>query len=138
MEPQPNQTVKIFFANSSLQVEGIVFFWSNEKVILKTLDNDSSLIIYNPSSNILMVKIIDQAKKSPSVMTQDLQEKFEQVKESPSNDSLRIKKLADLKILLQEQERKIIAGKLKTHHIDPDKKVSYVSHFGIFQKPISK
>jgi hypothetical protein len=64
---------------------------------------------------------------------EELQAEFEEVLEQPSSDPNRIKRLADLRIMMAEADRKIIEDKLKDHNINEVKKVEY-GYPGFFKK----
>lgn len=118
MIPQKGQYVKIYFRNET-QLEGIIESWSNSQAILITEESGSACIIMNVLEDVMLVKIM-QPKEEESLVEQEqyfneLEEEFEEVKEMPSEDDLRLKKLSELKDLMNKQERKIIYEKLVDH-----------------------
>lgn len=131
--------IKIILKNNII-VEGIVEFWADKDCLLKSLDDDSIFLIPNPNSDIIMVKMFNKSKKPIQIETEkksELEKKFEETYEKPSDDDLRLKNLAELKSELIEQEKKIIANKLKNHHIGEIKKVQYGNHY-LNKKPSAK
>lgn len=106
--------VKLLLINGSLHIteEGYVVSWNDDFVQLKD-QNDNYCIITRPE-DIAIIKIMNKTNKE---IKSELEENFQQVYEEhhdPSDD-VRNKKLAELKILLNKQEKKIIAEKLKDH-----------------------
>lgn len=133
MIPQKGNHIKCLMRNNSV-LEGIVELWSNEQSILRSLDNLSLSIIQNPAQDIVVIKIV---LKTPIQMKNDLELKFDEEYNKTSNDDLRLKNLVDLKNLLNTQEKKIVAEKLKDHHIGEVKKINY-GQPGFLPKPSAK
>ena len=116
--PNYGQQVKVFLKND-LCIDGVVKEWNKDNVILEK--NNKMLIIYHPTETILMVEIElikSPPKEAPTRQIQKvkLEEKFKEVKEQPPSN-LKNKNLAQLKNLLNEEERKELAEKLSTHTI---------------------
>lgn len=132
MTPEKGQHVKCLLRGNTL-AEGIVTEWGNNIVQLLSLDEQSILIIHHPQDDILLTKIIlcDNwiSKKDKDVPVQikqtDLEQQFHKVYEEPSDKHLRLKKLAELRLMIAEQDKKIISDKLKEHHIGNVKEVKY-------------
>lgn len=129
-------------------VEGIVEEWGTT-VKLKSIAEESILIIHHPERDIVVTKFFDQknediveANVNDDVEEEIIQAKpiyvlekeFEETYDLPSDDDLRIKKLSELRIELNNQERKMIADKLKDQKIEKVKKVEY-DYPGFFKKP---
>lgn len=117
MIPQKGQYVKIVFKNAT-QMEGFVESWSDQQSILKSTDNNL-LIIFHTSEDILAVKIVLNFIPPGELHKRliETQQKFDDIKKSPSNDDLRIKKLADLRRELINQEKEIVKQRIHEHHI---------------------
>lgn len=129
MIPNKNSHVKIFFKNN-IQVEGYVESWSSNVCVLKS-ENNSLLVIQNLTDDVLMF-IISETEKPKSEVIQSfekekniIQEKFEETKTLKEPELQKIKKLAELKMLLNQQEKKIIQEKLKDHTISNVKETIY-------------
>jgi hypothetical protein len=130
--PAVGQYVKCLLTSNNL-VEGYVEFWDSTQVQLKSLDNKSILIINHPDDGISVIKImLNEPQKEtikPELIKQenltDLDKQFKQTYDQPSGDDLRTKKLAELRILQAEQEKKIVSEKLRQHHIAEVRKVTY-------------
>jgi sRNA-binding regulator protein Hfq len=105
--------IKVIFKNGA-QVEGIVSSWSSTQVVLKSEDGSSILMIMNISEDALAIKIVLDNKK-PEQQMQVLQEQFQEAYEQPSNNDLRLMNLAKLKSAMIEQEKKIVAEKMREH-----------------------
>jgi hypothetical protein len=126
--------VKLLLQNN-LMMEGIVQEWSNKKVSLLALDGKSTSIIAHPRYDIRVIKLIHEASVSEKPKNElinntenpksELNKKFEQVKQSSSDSELRLKTLAELKSELIEQEKIMIASRLKEHTIGEVKTVKY-------------
>lgn len=120
--------------NSSIIIEGIVKKWDNQEVHILSMDGLSTSIITHPKEDIRVIKVIHQnevIQPSPqevaSVLNsaKELEKKFEEVYNKPSDDELRIKNLAELRIEMVKQEKQILAEKLRNHHINNTVKVDY-------------
>jgi hypothetical protein len=142
---QPDTHVKILLRNNTI-AEGIVQDWSNI-VKLKSVDDQSYMIILHPEEDIILIKVFlknsseEKNKTIPIEYSEEvkteLEQNFQQTIEQPSDDPSRNKSLAELKILLGQQERQIVANKLKQHHIGESKKVEY-GYPRFYSKPSSK
>jgi hypothetical protein len=115
--------VKILLKNNTI-VEGIVEEWG-DNIKLSSLEKDSYIIIQNPKENIVLVKIFIKNKLPQEKI--DLEENFQQVVQSPSEDPLRLKSLVELKGLMCKQDKQIISDKLKNHHIESNQLVTYAT-----------
>lgn len=124
IKPEVGQHVKCLLNNGTL-VEGTVQTWTNEEVVLLSIDQKSMLILPYPARDIMLIKIVlDDAKsvepeEKPKVKLpkSDLEQRFEEVRALPSNTPGRTETLAELRIQLAETERSIVTEKLKEHHI---------------------
>lgn len=128
MIPKNGQYVKCMLRNNTV-VEGIVENWAGGvatgTIQLYSLDGNSMFIIPN-SEDIMLIKIVlDKPKveeveevKEKIIVKTELEQKFEDKYNEHHNpyDLSRNKSLADLKILLAEQERRVISEKLRDHH----------------------
>ena len=134
MMPKEGQHVKCVLRTGAM-AEGIVEEWFNNVVQLRSLDGESILIIPHPNEDIMLIKIVlDKPKSEAEVIKEkiikkqthsDLEKELQKVYEQPSGDDLRTKKMVELKVLMAEQEKKIIADKLKDHRIGDTRKVEY-------------
>ncbi len=118
MIPQAGQYVKIVFRNAT-QAEGVVESWSDETTILRSPDKKSVFIIQKTAEDVMAVKIMLDYSGFTSLekKLEETKEKFKQVYDEPtvSADDLRIKSMAQLKTAMIEQERKILAERMKEH-----------------------
>ena len=121
--PEIGQHVKCLLVNNTL-IEGYVLLWDTNAVKLKSLDGDSIFIIHHSDRDIVMTKVmlalpaaIEPEPKIPVTLegASNLEERWQETYNEPSDDELRTKKLAELKILMIEQEKKIIKDKMKIH-----------------------
>jgi hypothetical protein len=116
MEPKANQFVKLIFRNG-MQMEGVVISWSSAESVLKAVDGVNFLVISQTEQDVMAYKIVSNYIR-PEEMPKKFDElisQFEEVYQQPSNDDLRTKKLAQLKIAMIDQEKKIVSQKLKNH-----------------------
>lgn len=121
MIPKEGQHVKCILRTGAI-AEGIVEEWFNNHVQLKSLDGESILIITHPAEDIMLIKIILEPKTQAEEVSDKiraksaLEQKFEEVRQNhdPNNADDR-KTLAQLRVELAEQERKIVSEKLKDH-----------------------
>lgn len=114
--------IKCIFHNGTL-VEGTVESWSSEESVLKSLIDESRLIIPNTSRDIMLIKVVAPTEKKQVVLPQ-LDQDIEKVRKEPISD-LKNKKLAELKILKSKAEKDIVANKLKEHHVGEVRKTQY-------------
>lgn len=121
MNPQKGQYVRCILRNNMI-IEGNVESWSSGKSTLRSSDGNSISTIQHTSQDVVAFKII---LKTPIRVKKDLEEKFEQTQQLPSNDEFRLKNMAELKILMTEEEKKAISEQIKDHHINNNRKVIY-------------
>lgn len=142
MIPNTNNIVKIHF-KSGLQLTGKVEKWAESEAILISSDGECRIIIPHPSDDIVAILILpDRANIKQKIVAKEeekviLEKKLEETLKEPSGDNLRVKKLAELRILLAEQDKKIITDKLKDHHLPAPKEASY-GYPRFYKKPSTK
>lgn len=129
MIPKKGQYVKVVFRNGT-QMEGIVDTWSEQKSVLLAQDKQSVMVIMKTLEDVLAFKIIlnhlslEEAQKKLS----ESQDKFREVIKTPIPPEqveqegltplqIKAKTLAQLKTIMIEQEKKIIAEKIREHTI---------------------
>lgn len=135
---------------SGIIIDGIVISWSGNSVCLTSLDGNSTSIITHPNEDIRVIKIIHKNYVSSNsinkslnnipdkeTIVKNLQDQFDVAYQLPSDDSLRIKTMAELKKELIKQEKEIIANKLRSHHIGEVRTVKYEQP-GFFKKQGAK
>jgi sRNA-binding regulator protein Hfq len=138
MIPPLKSRVKILLRNNTI-TEGIVQEWS-DTVKLQSLDDKSYMIILHPKEDIILIKVYlnnslkEEISSNSEESQNELEQKFQQTLEQPSDDPNRIQSLAELRILLDKENRQMIVNKLKSHHIGETKKVEY-GHPRFFSKP---
>jgi len=137
--PNHKSHVKILLRNNAT-VEGIVKNWYANVVELQSLDEQSCIIIPHPEEDIILIKVFLNNSSEEKISSNsenpqnELEQKFQQTLEQPSDDPDRIQSLAELRILLSQQERQILTNKLRQHHLGETKKVEY-GHPGFLPKP---
>ncbi len=136
--------VKCLLRNNAM-VEGIVEEWYGNFVKLISLDRTNIFIIHHPEEDIVLTKIIldddiaekeELDRKPPAEPSSGLEEQFQEVYESPSDD-LRVKRLAELRIEMAKHDKEIVAKQLRNHVIGETKKVEYGTP-GFIKKPSTK
>lgn len=123
---EKGQHIKILLTNNNL-IEGIVEEYNDKLIKLKSLDDESFLFIHHPTRDIVMTKLVlkDIVRH---VSPEKIEDEIQEVIQSPSSD-LRIKKLAELRVELAEQEKRIVSEKLRDHQISSPFPVNYKSPF---------
>jgi hypothetical protein len=158
MIPPDGSHVKILLRNNTI-VEGIVKEWYGNVVKLQSLDDKSYVIIPHPEEDIVLIKvlegmpkidlpIVDEVTDTMDTVTTEgvhmvereighLESQFEEAQNLPTDDPDKAKTLARLRILMAEQEKKIISEKVRNHYPTEAKKVEY-GYPGFFKKPGTK
>lgn len=121
------QHIKCILTNSSI-VEGTVIEYNNDYLKLRSLDDKDLFIINNPKQNIIITKIsLNKDAKSELINEKkELEKRFKETYNKPSDDNLRANNLAKLKIMLIEQEKKIISEAVKNHNIGEVSQTKYI------------
>jgi hypothetical protein len=121
MIPELGQHVKCFM-RSTMVLEGIVEEWSADQVVLKSLEDDQSiLIIHRPTDDIAITKIMtgqpqEKTELELPEIRQEIKAKLDEVLHPISDDAdLEKLNILQLRKLVIEQEKKIIAEKTKEH-----------------------
>jgi len=140
MIPQPGQHIKCFLRSGNI-VEGIVEEWTQEQAVLKTLDHQSLMIIHSPAQDILLTKVLLHTGIATHSRAQEIADKIrekaaEEGQPEPDEQSLDAMTKAQLHIELAEQERRVVAEKMKDHYPDSQapRKKTY-GYPGFFKKP---
>lgn len=135
MNPQINDYIKIIFRNG-MQAEGHVVSWSETRSVLSLPDGKSTCIIMNCNEDIMMIQVLNNLTNTKIGLREhmtELEEKFEDAHDLPSNNEMRLKKLAELKKMMIDQEKKIISEQLKDHTISTTQRPQY-GNLDIFKK----
>src|SRR3990167_7863570 len=64
-----DMVVKVYF-KEGISVEGVVFEWNDNLAILRALNGNNKLLIYRPTDNAFMVKILNESSP-PHVVSLD-------------------------------------------------------------------
>ena len=135
MIPQLGQHIKCIFKNGTI-VEGIVEEWLATSVILKSLSDQSLMIILHPNDDIMMIKILvnepeensenipDPPDTEPEFIQQQIRAKLKELEKPTENLELQNKNITELKQLAKEQDKQIMINKIKEHfpsHLRPSK-----------------
>jgi len=140
MIPEKGQRVKCFMRTNSILLEGIVEEWTEEQVILKSLDEKTLAIIHRPTDDIVittviletMVEEINQPLPSKPVEKSEIASKLQNILQSTDNEDLNKMNIEQLKHLVKQQEIQIIEQKKKEHFgtpFAPKNTAKYSNHF---------
>lgn len=137
MNPEKGAHVKCLLRNN-LMVEGLVESWSDEKSVLKSLDEKSLSIIQHSANDIILIKIIliNDSPETQKEIESEISQKLKETLNLP-DDEFREKNIADLKILANKQEKLIITNKLREHHASEVRKTRY-GYPGFLKEPSTK
>ncbi len=125
MKLEKSQHVICCLKNNAI-LEGTIESWSDDEVVLLSLDTLSRLIIPRPKEDIVFVKVVLESlkqKELPEIKQHISQELGQVLQEEDVN--LKDKSIRHLKALVDEQERKIIKEKIKDHQLGQPRVVSY-------------
>jgi sRNA-binding regulator protein Hfq len=125
---EPGKHVKYFLRNGMV-LEGIIEKDGGSEVVLQSLDGKSLMILHKPAEDIMMTKIIleevadEPAPQEPAPVAQTtsntpaqdpVSEKLQQVLQQDDPD-LQKMSIEELRQLVMEQDRQLIANKKKEH-----------------------
>lgn len=123
MTPEKGQQVKCYL-RSNVVLEGIVEDWTEAQVVLQSLDKQSLMIVHRPTDDIMLTKIVlgeepqeipaDKPEPSLPKVQEGIKQKLHEVQET-EDPVLQEKNLEELRQLVVEQEKQIIANKTKEH-----------------------
>ena len=119
IEVEVGKTVSISLSNGQL-IGGVVEKWSAETIILKQPSAAGITIITQPERDVIFVHILE----NKNVNITQAHRNWQELVESPPTME-KPKKLAELKILMTQTEKEIIANKLSTHSIGEVRTVTY-------------
>ena len=115
------QHVKCFL-RSGMVLEGIVEESTGAQVVLRSLSDQSLMIIHRPSEDIMLTKVlqITEGPASPIVQSEDpiqeqVKKKLHEVLEPIDDVELQKKSIQELRQLVVERERQLIANKKREH-----------------------
>lgn len=120
--PVPNDKhVKVVFRNGTV-VEGIVKEWVSNYVEIRSLSDESIMIIAHPEEDIMLIKVLPDkpaTEESEATEKQQIREKVAEVLESPQTEEqagLQQKSIAELQRMVAEQDRKLIRRRIRDHY----------------------
>jgi hypothetical protein len=143
-----NQHVKCIFRNGTI-VEGIVEEWVPGAAHLRSLSDQSLMIIMHPDEDIMMIKVIpepeeeiieeEKSKEDNSPPTQDrIRTILKEVENQDGEPELQKLSVVELKRLVAKQEKKIIVDKIKEHFPGgTSRKSNYVNQANILSGKIN-
>lgn len=115
--------IKCFLRNGMV-LEGIPEEWSDSRVVLKALDGQSLMIVHSPTEDILLTKVmlveVPEIPEETKVVEEtdakeQVREKLHEVLESGDDPKLQQMNLKQLRALVVQQEKQMIAQKRKEH-----------------------
>jgi hypothetical protein len=116
-----------YFLRSGMVLEGIVEEDTASQVVLRSLDGESLMIIHRPTEDIMLTKVIlrttpeeaqvelEKPPIRPLEKQEQIKEKLHEALQTPDDPELQKKSIAELRQLVHEQERQIIAQKRREH-----------------------
>lgn len=143
MIPELGKHVKCFM-RSTMVLEGIVEEWSDNEVVLKSLDGESLMIIHRPLEDIMITKVVldiieeekplnkDEKVKKKILGNMEIKKTLQQVLDPTTDAELNESSLKRLRELVIEQDKKLIIQKRKEHFGNPGsakRAVDYSSSF---------
>ena len=133
MKPNKNQYVRLIMKNL-VQVEGYVLEWTDQQASLLTNEKDI-IIVQNTLNDVSIIKILSASLPQKK---QEIASHIEQVIEKPApidQQSLKLKKLSELRMEQAKIDKEIISSNMKNFEINPEGKqpVKY-DQFSIFKK----
>lgn len=117
MLPIQGQRVKCFM-RSSVVLEGIVEEWTEACVVLKSIEDNSFIIVHRPAEDILITRAWNETstpKKELPEIKKEISEKLRETISQPIESELNKKNIVQLRQLVIEQDKQIIAQKKKQH-----------------------
>ena len=122
MIPQVGQHVRCVM-RTSLILEGFVEEWSEGQVVLRSLEDQSQIIIHHPVEDIMLTKVLPpepvvefpEIHEEPTEAQEQIKQKLHTVQTLPDDPELQQKSIIELRQMVIEQERQIIAQKRKEH-----------------------
>ena len=134
----PEQHIKCIFRNGTI-IEGIVEEWGPTRYHLRSLSDQSLMIIMRPEDDILLIKVMPDPEEEiveelpkktstpPAPIQEQIRTKLKEV-EGPAEDlNLQEKTVEELRKLAIEQERQILVEKMKEHFPSGSKRSNYSS-----------
>lgn len=124
MIPDKGHHVKCVM-RTSLILEGVVEEWSEARVVLRSIDGESLMIIHHPTEDILLTKVMliepipeEKAKPNLTEAQEKIKTKLHEV-QAEVDPGLQEKNIAELRDMVKEQERQIIINKRREHFGSP-------------------
>lgn len=139
MIPDKGHHVKCVM-RTSLVLEGIVEEWAEARVVLRSLDGESLMIIHRPTEDILLTKVMLTEPISEKKVEHNQTEAQEKIKtklqevQAEVDPELQEKNIAELRDMVKEQERQIMINKRREHFGTagaPKRSVPYSNPLGI-------
>lgn len=115
-----------YFLRSGMVLEGIVEEDTASQVVLRSLDGESLMILHRPTEDILMTKVMlrplteeapVEPKKpvTPTEMQERVKNKLHGALQSVEEPELQKKSIEELREMVREQDKQIIAQKRREH-----------------------
>ncbi len=115
-----------YFLRSGMVLEGIVEEDTAAQVVLRSLDGESLMILHRPTEDILMTKVMlgppaeeapVEPKKpvAPTEMQERVKGKLHETLQTIEDPELQKKSIEELREMVREQDKQIIAQKRREH-----------------------
>jgi hypothetical protein len=151
--------IKLVFKNGTV-AEGIVQSWTKENATLQSIHDGSQIIVMHPEKDIQMIKIMPdhvedqtlaptneeivvQQEQPYDAIKENIREKVREIQtavaENIDPNDLQSKSIEELRKMVVEQDRQIIANKIRQHFPSGSVgKTNFVSPFGTPQPAVAK
>jgi hypothetical protein len=135
--PQPNQHIKCIFRNGTI-IEGIVRVWEKDEAVLISIHDDSLMVILHPMEDVMLLKILpenESQKAEQSPIQEQIRQKLQEVAQPSQEPALQQHTISQLRKLSQEQDRQMIANKIREHFPKSQlSRTAYHSQAGLLSK----
>jgi hypothetical protein len=134
---EPGKHVKYFLRNGMV-LEGICEKDGGSEVVLQSLDGKSLMILHKPAEDIMMTKVVlveETDEPAPAPVPQEEYEepqptdngdfhtrataKLREIQQAEGNVELTEKSIAELREMVRDQDRQILASQRKEHFGNP-------------------
>ena len=124
------------FLKIGTMVEGIVEEWTDQQVVLKSLNERSLFLLSHPGEDIVLTEVVFPEREVSEIQSA-IKEKLQEVQKPFDDTEINNSNIRQLKKMVVEQEKKIIFDKVREHSISEAKHKKYEDKYelpGFFKK----
>lgn len=135
MTPTRGQHVRCFLKIGTM-VEGIVEVWSDQQVVLRSLNERSLFLISHPDEDIVLIELVLPEREVSEIQVA-IKAKLQEVQNPTEDTEINNSHIQQLKKMVREQDKKIMFDKVKEHGISEAKHKRYEDKYelpGFFKK----